>query len=237
MLRKINERTSSRSPDPQRGVKMIRSLLSGAAAAALALLSSTSAHAATFSFATDPFAGSDARSTPGRQVVGGEPFIVFDIAADQFAFERTVFDVSGNVAFGSGAVAGLPVSGLNVIVVGDLDNDANAGTPFGAAIAANLLADRITSDRAGFFIYFNSALDLPRLVYSTNLSDAQADLKILARLTNLAGTPGSLNQFSAVNFQFFDAVPEPASWALMILGFGLLGARMRAASGLIHRPA
>ena len=32
----------------------------------------------------------------------------------------------------------------------------------------------------GFFIYFNSGLDLPRLVYSTDLSDNTADLKVLA---------------------------------------------------------
>jgi hypothetical protein len=32
------------------------------------------AGAATFTFATDPFAGSTALTTPGRQVVGGEPF-------------------------------------------------------------------------------------------------------------------------------------------------------------------
>ena len=39
--------------------------------------------------------------------------------------------------------------------------------------------------------------------------------------------------FSAANFQFLTGVPEPESWALMILGLGLVGGyarRGRAAS-------
>lgn len=198
------------------------------ATAATCLLPSV-ASAATFSFDTDPFAGSTARSTPGRQIVGGESFISFNIASDVFAFERTAFELSGGVSFESGAVATFAPSGLNVAVVGDLDSDGNAATPFGAGTAANLLADRIEADGAGFFIYFNSGLDLPRLVYSTNLSDPLADLKILARLTNLGGDPASLTQFTAADFVFFDAVPEPVSWAMMLSGFGVLGAAARRA--------
>jgi hypothetical protein len=73
------------------------------------------------------------------------------------------------------------------------DDDNNAGTPFGAGQAANLTADRITTPGAGFFIYFNQALDLPRLVFSTDLSDSTADLKVLARMLNLNGA----NRFDA----------------------------------------
>lgn len=120
-----------------------------------------------------------------------------------------------------------PTSGLNVAIVGDLDNDGNPATPFGAGSVANLLADRITSPGSGFFIYFNSGLDTPRFVYSTDLSDNQADLKIIARLTNLAGNSGALANFTASNFAFFNAVPEPATWAMMTGGFGLIGAAAR----------
>ena len=199
----------------------------GSIAAASWLALAEPASAATFAFATDPFTGSTALGTPGRQIVGSEPTISFDIANDVFAFERSVFDLSGGVSFANGPVSGFPTSGLNVAIVGDLDNDGNPATPFGVGIAANLLADRITSPGAGLFIYFNSGLDTPRLVYSTDLSDNQADLKILARLTNLAGNPGALANFTASNFAFFNAVPEPASWAMMISGFGLVGAASR----------
>ena len=43
---------------------------------ALFALSST-AHAKTFRFDTDPFAGTNVLNTPGRQIVGGEDFINF----------------------------------------------------------------------------------------------------------------------------------------------------------------
>jgi len=180
-----------------------------------------------FTFASDPFAGTTALTTPGRQIVGGEPSIVFDILTDRFVFDPAFFDVGTTVTFGSGLIANLPASGLNAIVLQTTDDDANASTAFGAGNAANLLAGQITSDGAGFFIYFNSGLNLPRLVYSTNLSDPTADLKILARMTNLSGSPSSLNQFSAANFQIATAVPESGSWAMMLLGFGAIGGVMR----------
>jgi hypothetical protein len=194
---------------------------------AVALLGTATASAQqTFTFNSDPFAGSTALTTPGRQVVGGEPSITFNIGTDQFVFDPAFFDVGTTVNFGSGLVGSLPTSGLNVIVLQTTDDDANAGTPFGAGNAANLLAAQITSDGAGFFVYFNSGLNMPRLVYSTNLNEPVADLKILARMTNLLGNPSSFSQFSAANFQIA-AVPEPGTWAMMLLGFGVIGLAVR----------
>ena len=204
--------------------------------AAIGVLTSTPASAATFLFNTDPFAGSTALSTPGRQVVGGEPFIIFDPAVDQFAFDPAFFAVGNSVSFANDVVGNLATSGLNVIVLRTLDDDANAATAFGAGSAATLLANRITGDGAGFFIYFNSGLDLPRLVYSTNLSDPTADLKIVARMTNFAGNPSGLSGFSSRNF-VFAAIPEPSSWAMMLVGFGIVGASIRRAREKAGRPA
>ena len=48
-------------------------------AAALIVLGAN-LNAATFNFVTDPFAGSDALTTPGIQIVGGEPSISFSPA-------------------------------------------------------------------------------------------------------------------------------------------------------------
>jgi len=176
-------------------------------------------NAATFNFVSDPFAGSDALTTPGRQIVAGEPSISFTPASDVFAFSLNVFGVS-NLSFANNVIGNIPTTGVNVVVLETFDDDANAATAFGAGMAANLIAARITSPGPGFFIYFNSALNLPRLVYSTDLNDNTADLKILARMTNLTGQPGALTSFTAADFT---AVPEPSSF-LPLAALGVLGA-------------
>ena len=59
-------------------------------------------------------------------------------------------------------------------------------------------------------------------MYSADLSDNTADLKILARMTNLTGVPGqvAIAQFTAENFTVAPApVPEPAT--ILLLGSGL----------------
>ncbi len=202
------------------------------AAALVAVVAGTPApsQAAEFLLNTDPFAGSTALTTPGRQVVGGgvEPFIVFDLTTDRFVIDLAVF--GGLYGFGpavslaNGEISAIPTSGANIIVLRTFDNDANTATPFGAGNAANLIADRVTSPGSGFFIYFNQGLDLPRLVFSTNLDDNTSDLKIIARFTNLAGDAGklTLTDFNAVNFQ---AVPEPGAALLLLSGMALVWRR------------
>ena len=182
----------------------------------LLLMVNTTAGAAVISFTTDPFENSTALTTPGRQIVAGELFTAFNVATDVFAFDPSLFGIAG-ISFGNGLVASLPTSGLNVIVLQDLDNDANPATSFGAGNAANLIADRVTASGAGFFVYFNQGLALPRLVFSTDLSDNTADLKVLARLTNL--TSSALPTFTASNFAVLQ-VPEPSSLALLLISFG-----------------
>jgi PEP-CTERM motif len=191
-------------------------------AAALLTLSAT-ATATTFTFNTDPFAGSDALTTPGRQVVGGEAFITFNIATDVFALGQAVFGVGDEVLFANDVAGNLPTGGVNVIVLQTFDNDGDPTTPFGAGNAANLIADRITSPGPGFFIYFNQGLDLPRLVFSTDLNDSTADLKILFRMTNLTGQGGrdAIPTFTAANFAI--TVPEPST-LLLLLAAGVLWA-------------
>ena len=177
---------------------------------AMTLLSlSTIANATIFAFKTDPFAGSDALTTPGRQIVGGEESITFDIARDLFLLKSPGFGVGDVVFFANDFVQNLPTSGLNVIVL------QTAPIPFNAGLAATAIANQITSPGPGFFIYFNSGLDLPRLVFSTDLSDDTADLKVLFRMTNLGGDPGraALPTFTASNFAF---VSEPSTLALLV---------------------
>jgi hypothetical protein len=183
---------------------------------AVLLVFSGAANAATFRFDTDPFAGSDAPTTPGRQVVGGEPSITFNIATDIFSIDPSVFGVS-NVNFINDIAANIPGSGVNVVVLQTLDNDNDPLTPFGAGNAASLIAAQIATATPGFFIYFNQGLDLPRLVFSVDLDDSTADLKILARMVNFEGQPEVMPTFTAANFEFAQA-PEPTGLLLMMVG-------------------
>ena len=184
------------------------------------------AGATTFTFNTDPFAGSTALTTPGRQVVGGEPSIAFVTASDQFLFDLTVFGI-GDIQFVSDVVGNLPTGGVNVIVLQSLDDDANPATGFGAGNAASLIAAQLTSPGAGFFIYFNSGLNLPRLVWSTDLNDPTADLKILARMTNFAGNPGALTSFGASNFAVTPVPPAALLMAGPLIGAAVAWRRRR----------
>ncbi|MBC7927314.1 MAG: hypothetical protein H7039_16820, partial [Bryobacteraceae bacterium] len=76
------------------------------------------------------------------------------------------------------------------------------------------------TDGAGFFMYFNSNLNLNRLVYSANLNDNTADLKILARIVSPSGQGAidALPTFAEANFV---ATPEPTT-AFMVLGASAL---------------
>jgi len=193
-----------------------RFVRAAALAAAVAGIPASSL-AAEFTLDTDPFAGSTALTTPGRQVVGGEPFISFDTATDLFLIDLTAFGPYGfgpTLSLANDEIGGIPTSGANIIVLRTFDNDADLDTPFNAGTAANLIADRVIGPGAGFFIYFNQGLDLPRLVFSTDLDDNAADLKVIARFTNLTGVAGqtALADFGADNFR---AVPEPGTALLL----------------------
>src|SRR5262245_6058326 len=157
---------------------------------ALLSLPHATASAATITFFTDPFAGSAALATPGRQIVGGEPSITFTPGVEQFQFDLAAFGAFGvgpDILFANDVIGNIPATGVNTIVLRTFDDDANPATPFGAGQAANLIAAQLTAPTPGFFVYFNQGLDLARLVFSTNLDDNTADLKVLARMTNLAG--------------------------------------------------
>jgi hypothetical protein len=179
--------------------------------AALLLTVHASAQAAIITINTDPFAG--AVLTPGRDIVGGEPSVMFNPATDVFEFALSAFGPYGfgpAINFINDNAADLPTGGVNVIVLEEF------GPPMAAGIAANLIADRITTPGAGFFVYFNTGLGVPRLVFSTNLNDNTADLKVIARMTNL--NAGSLASFTAQNF----AVTAPEPSAILLLATGAL---------------
>lgn len=185
---------------------------------------SSQALGVTIGFDTDPFAGTTVLTTPGRQFVGNEVFLpTLDVATDLFSVNSTIFGVPSQLSFFNGLSANLPASGFNVIVLQDSDNDGNPATPFNAGTSADLIASRVDAPGPGFFIYFNSVLNLNRLVYSSDLSANTADIKILARILSPTGQGAidALPGFSASNFET-SAVPEPSSMGLTALG-GMAG--------------
>jgi hypothetical protein len=155
----------------------------------------------------------------------------FDPSADRFLLDLAAFGLTGPIAFANSLAAGLPVSGANVVVLQDSDDDGNPATPFNAGTAANLIAGALTDAGPGFFVYFNSALNLNRLVFSTDLGSTTSDLAILAAIQTPTGAEAiaALPQFGADNFAVAP-VPLPAGLPLLaagLAGLGLLRHRQR----------
>ncbi len=149
--------------------------------------------------------GADALVYNGTSLGSGPDQITdFSIAEDRFQLNASAFGVTGNLAFVNALAENLPSSGVNVIVLQDADDDGNAGTVFNARSAARLIAGKITETGAGFFVYFNSALNLNRLVYTPDLSNGESPLTILNALTDLTGQAAidALPTFTEENFEF-----------------------------------
>ena len=184
-------------------------------------LLAAAANANTFTFDGDPFAGTTALTTPGRQIIQGEPSINFNPATDSFAFNPAVFTFTNNIQFANNTIENLPTANVNAAVLQTLDNDDNPATPFGAGQAATLIAGQVKTSGPGVFIYFNSTLQLDRLVFSTNLADSTADLAVLARFPNLSGQTG-INALPSFSSADFTATPEPSTLLLMAVAGSLL---------------
>jgi hypothetical protein len=199
---------------------------------ALALAASTGAAAsATFTLDANELVAAGADPNDGiRQVVGTGALNLpaFDVLADTFRLDLAAFGVTGPLVFANALAANLVGSGANVVVLQDSDNDGDPATAFNAGSAANLIAAALADDRAGFFVYFNSSLNLNRLVFSTNLNEPTGDLQILAAIQSPTGADAiaALPTFTAVNFA---PVPLPASLPMLLAGlFGLRVLRRRA---------
>ena len=166
----------------------------------------TSLNAANFVFSSDPFGGAADPNDGVRQVVNVQISLDFDPLTDKFLFGSALTGFS-TVSFASGLSGELPTSGVNAVVV--LDQPANAGS------AHTAIANQLTDSGPGFFIYFNTGLNLPRLVYARDLGDPNSDIAILARMDNLEGNFAAMESFSEANFA---PTPEPSTMLLMSAG-------------------
>ena len=167
-----------------------------------------------FAFSGDPFApnvaGGPMRIAGDgvRQIVNGADIATdnvqdFNTANDRFVFDANDLGLSeirffnGTQADGSTALS--HVGDANVIIVGSFAN---------AAAAANAIAVASDLDEAGAFVYFNSTLNINRLVYSENLGAdngagvGAGDFSVLAALRNTTGQDAIqlLPSFQSNNF-------------------------------------
>jgi hypothetical protein len=169
----------------------------------------TALHATTFTFTADPFAGTNADPNDGiRQIIPTPQFdINFDIQNDVFAFDPTVFGIS-QIVFANDVSTNLPPTGINVVV---LQN----GPPLAAGSAHAAIADQKTDSNSGFFVYFNSTLMLPRLVFARDLGDPTSDIAIMARMSNLQNNFAAMPTFTQANFVL---MPEPSTGVMISAG-------------------
>ncbi len=133
---------------------------------------------------------------------GPDQITDFSIADERFLLNAADFGVDGDLLFTNALAENLAGSDANVIVLQDADDDNNPDTVFNARSAARLIGEQVEDAGAGFFVYFNSAFDLNRLVFSTDLSDGEAAFTVLGALTDLTGQDAidALPTFTAANF-------------------------------------
>ena len=172
--------------------------------------------------------GVSAADAAVTRIEQGQPTVnvaEFDTGSDRYNIFADTFGVVDSLVFQNVfADSGNVIDGANVIVLQNSDNDSNAGTVFNARSAAGVIAGNTGADRAGFFVYFNSALNINRLVFSTNLNDSLALLTILAANLSPVGADAiaQLPTFSERNFEFSE-VPIPGALPLFLAGLGLSG--------------
>jgi hypothetical protein len=192
-------------------------------AAVLAMAISGSARGAVVTFtATGAFTSGDPANL-------GTPLSV------SFAWETTTRPVPGTVSSPSGPQTG-PVYASNPLV-GPVTFTGNFGTlsfspvAFSARFEPNqtrLFLDRTDPPFPGPFRIASLQLTLPFIAdpYTTDLpGDLGGRTAFVSLLDPRLGT--QINQATVTFAPAQAAVPEPATWAMMLGGFGLIGAAMR----------
>ncbi len=140
---------------------------------------------------------------------GGDTITDFAIAEDRFGLDAASFGVAGEVAFqnvardGEGTDAALVgvLEGQNVYVLqGTFEGNAGG--------AADALAEALAGgvdEGGGFFVYFNTNLNVNRLFFAEDLDNVDGGIQQLANLgdaTDVADALDDLADFSAENFSF-----------------------------------
>lgn len=160
-----------------------------------------------------------------------------------FTYSITATATANVIAYFAGVsgsftnLLGLRVNGIDTGILG-LDSQATApGTAldFGPVNAGDVLTFYINVNDGEFFWYSDPSLndDGVNHVWSTAYAGGDFDIPAGTYMTFEDLPDGGDFNYSDLGFVFTNvsvigtAVPEPASWAMMIAGFGLVGAAMR----------
>ena len=186
-------------------------------AGATALTAATAANATTFTGSTLGCFGpsctvAGASSTSGITFTGG----AFSLA-DSNGFLSIGTDATAN-SLGLISLATLPSSWVNVPFSLQVSFTAPPGTSPNPTLYSALLNGSVSATAAGGaqFVFSN-----PLQNFSFTGGTFSLDVN------NLSVSPGAVNVPLNGTIRVLSAVPEPATWALMLLGFGGMGMAMR----------
>jgi len=154
--------------------------------------------------------GSNALILNGKTLPPGDPNstawaqTATGVGAGHYTFSFDAYDVCCNANFG----------GFNAASLLTLSYSLNGGSTLNAATIDTSTTVFETAPGSGHY-HVTGSFDLGQ----------SGDIKV--SLLNWAGAPGG-NDFAVDNISVAGGVPEPATWAMMLVGFGGLGAMLRA---------
>jgi len=227
----------------------MRTMILAATAAASLLAVSTPAFATPVSVATDPDAPTSNFGTPGNTATAGYDLTLGDdgssvvgtivqtggVAAGSFA--NLYFDLNPTVGDGSDLGFEMGLSGVNAFIPGK-----NGQPGFNTAVDSSLYTFTSTTGLDGMitlhFSLANSLFTSPiaGLAYygpsdgsPVQTFESDVTLRISQSLSYSAagGDSYGIGRLGSAEVGSASPAPEPASWAMMVGGFGLLGATMR----------
>jgi PEP-CTERM motif len=155
-------------------------------------------------------------------VLAASTLVCGSARADVFNFSYTFAD--GGVV--SGMAEGIVQADLNTVLLYSIDNL----TVLGETIAPAIVGDIVSFSPPGYVTFDGSLMDIVG-------SDPNVNYGFFVETLFPPTQAGAFAPSGAVDQEFYDAtrwsltaVPEPATWVLMLAGFGALGAfgyRMR----------
>lgn len=158
----------------------------------------------------------------------------FDINADFGTFDYSVY-------YRMGGVAGALEEASGWIELGRFDALTTAG--IGNATRLDIADLALSAGLYGFYITDSGAFSVQYSDSDAASGSVQASngpLDLLVGYGSAAGFGGAVANRAfngAITFSTASAVPEPASWAMLLPGFGLLGLALRRRRRLVPRAA
>lgn len=150
-----------------------------------------------------------------------------DLTKDQCTADGN--DKIDSVEAAISAATGVDLTSLNLVLRGKSDD---SSSPFTFAINSNKTANWSVTSGAGLINFVTVKAGNSFKVYQMPRSGATSGFLDTDGLVNKEGIPQDISHFSLWS-NSVPAVPEPTSWAMMIIGLGAIGSLLRRASGQV----